>query len=142
MLALQEHNAVATTLRYPRLTASGHVQMSDPFPIRSPLKPHAASKDYGYTNPSAASGFNFPCKGYQHGPFVSSASYAPGQSYALQLKGTAPHGGGSCQIPLSYDTGQTFHVIKSIEGGCPLAEHYSFTIPSDAPAGPALLAWT
>jgi hypothetical protein len=60
----------------------------------------------------------------------------------MTLAGLATHGGGSCQLSLSYDNGTTFYVIQSMEGGCPLVTTYQFTIPSDAPNGNALFAWT
>jgi hypothetical protein len=124
-------------------TAYGHMQMSNPFPIRSPLNPNGGNnKDYSYTNPLSTSGSDYPCKGYANDAFVSVADYAPGQSYDLELTGSATHGGGSCQIALSYDKGKSFTVIESIEGGCPIAKNYTFTIPSDAPSGETLLAWT
>ncbi|EED13456.1 extracellular protein, putative [Talaromyces stipitatus ATCC 10500] len=117
-------------------TVSAHMQMSNPYPIRSPLNPNGdeAKKDYSYTSPLDASGSNFPCKGYQNDAFKSVATYTAG--------GNATHGGGSCQLSLSYDTGKTFTVIQSMEGGCPLTSNYSFTIPSDAPSGQALFAWS
>ncbi|CRG91584.1 hypothetical protein PISL3812_08634 [Talaromyces islandicus] len=124
-------------------TASAHMQMSNPYPIRSPLNPDGGdNKDYSYTSPLDASGANFPCKGYQNDAFKSVATYEAGQQYSMSLEGSATHGGGSCQLSLSYDTGKSFTVIESIEGGCPLTSKYSFTIPSDAPSGQALFAWS
>ncbi|KAI7973938.1 hypothetical protein EIK77_001349 [Talaromyces pinophilus] len=125
-------------------TVSAHMQMSNPYPIRSPLNPNGdeGKKDYSYTSPLDKSGSNFPCKGYQNDAFVSVATYTPGSQYDLSLSGSATHGGGSCQISLSYDTGKTFTVIQSMEGGCPLTSNYTFTVPTDAPSGQALLAWT
>lgn len=59
------------------------------------------------------------------------------------VAGGATHGGGSCQISLSYDRGASFHVIHSMVGGCPLKSSYEFTIPSDAPScDNALFAWS
>ncbi|OJJ65731.1 hypothetical protein ASPBRDRAFT_139491 [Aspergillus brasiliensis CBS 101740] len=116
--------------------------MSDPLPIRSPLNTNSTIKDYSYTSPLSATGSDFPCKGYARDPFDSVAEYTAGQEYAITLAGTATHGGGSCQISLSYDMGETFRVIHSILGHCPEPLHYSFRIPEDAPYGPALLAWT
>jgi hypothetical protein len=60
----------------------------------------------------------------------------------MELEGSATHDGGSCQLALTYDQGETFKVIESILGDCPIAKKYDFTIPSDAPDGEALLAWT
>ncbi|KAI9739404.1 MAG: hypothetical protein M1818_005092 [Claussenomyces sp. TS43310] len=71
-------------------------------------------------------------------------SWAQGSSANITLVGGALHGGGSCQISLSYDKGKSFTVIQSIEGGCPLSsgENFNFTVPADAPTGTALLAWS
>ncbi|GLA67617.1 hypothetical protein AtubIFM54640_011300 [Aspergillus tubingensis] len=121
---------------------AAHIQMSDPLPIRSPLNTNSSIKDYSYASPLSATGSDFPCKGYAGDPFDSVAEYTAGQEYAITLAGTATHGGGSCQISLSYDMGETFRVIQSILGHCPEPLHYSFRIPEDAPHGPALLAWT
>ncbi|KAL6236822.1 hypothetical protein BDW75DRAFT_103155 [Aspergillus navahoensis] len=124
-------------------SAYGHIQMSKPYPIRSPLNPEASGeKDYSYTNPLSTSGSDYPCKGYADDPFNSVATYSQGSTYDLELSGSAVHGGGSCQIALSYDKGETFQVIHSILGGCPITESYEFTIPADAPSGEALLAWS
>ena len=124
-------------------TASAHMQMSKPYPIRSPLnKDSDGQKDYSYTNPLSSSGSDYPCKGYANDPFESQASYEPGSSYELELEGSATHDGGSCQISLTYDKGKTFKVIESMLGDCPIAKKYNFQVPSDAPTGEALLAWT
>ncbi|KAL5339850.1 hypothetical protein BJX70DRAFT_397319 [Aspergillus crustosus] len=121
----------------------GHIQLSKPYPIRSPLNPDATGeKDYSYTNPLSSDGSNFPCKGYANDPFHSVATYSQGSEYDIELQGSATHGGGSCQISLSYDQGETFSVIHSILGGCPLEKGYTFTVPSDAPSGEALLGWS
>ena len=122
-----------------------HMQMSQPLPLRSPLDPNSpeATKDYSMTSPLSADGSNFPCKGYQNDrPIRTTATYTAGSQYTMELAGDAMHGGGSCQISLSYDNGKTFRVILSMIGGCPLAMNYNFTVPSSAPNGTALLAWT
>ncbi|KAH8433439.1 putative extracellular protein [Aspergillus melleus] len=124
-------------------SVSGHIQMSNPYPIRSPLNKDASGqKDYSYTNPLSTDGSDYPCKGYTNDEFVSVATYSPGSSYTLELEGSATHGGGSCQIALSYDNGESFKVIHSMLGGCPITKSYQFTIPSDAQTGEALLAWS
>ncbi|KAJ6104755.1 Extracellular protein [Penicillium sp. IBT 18751x] len=124
-------------------SASAHMQMSKPYPIRSPLNPNSdAQKDYSYTNPLQSSGSDYPCKGYANDKFDSQATYAQGQQYEMELEGSATHGGGSCQISLTYDRGKTFKVIESMLGNCPIDKNYNFTVPSDAPSGEALLAWT
>lgn len=124
-------------------TATAHMQMSQPYPIRSPLNPNATGQvDYSYTNPLDPSGSDYPCKGYADDTFVSQATYQPGQQYEMELAGSATHEGGSCQLSLTYDRGKTFKVIESMLGTCPIPKKYNFTVPSDAPSGQALLAWT
>lgn len=126
-------------------SASGHMEMSWPYPLRSSFNPNNnyTDIDYSMTSPLNADGSNFPCKGYQNDrPIQTTISYTAGSMYNMTLAGDAMHGGGSCQLSLSYDNGATFRVIKSIIGGCPLNSTYNFSIPSYAPAGVALFAWT
>lgn len=133
--------------------AIAHMEVIKPYPIRSPVDPDVQNKDYDYKVPLAGDGSNYPCKLYHNdSPQVSKATYTAGQSYQMTVAGAmelsggdedAVHGGGSCQLSLSYDNAQTFHVIKSIIGGCPIQKTYTFTIPSFAPSSnSALFAWT
>ncbi|EGE82167.2 DNA-directed RNA polymerase [Blastomyces gilchristii SLH14081] len=122
-----------------------HMQMLNPLPIRSPLDPAntGALRDVNYKNPLWANGSNYPCKGYLDEPFRSAADYKAGSEYEMLIEqNTATHLGGSCQLSLSYDEGKSFRVIKSIIGGCPLPFKYKFEIPSNAPSGKAVFAWT
>jgi hypothetical protein len=99
--------------------------------------------DYNLKSPLYANGSNFPCRGYQNDrPIRTTATYTAGQTYEMSVTDTVTHGGGSCQLSLSYDNGATFKVIKSIIGGCPLTMSYNFTVPGYAPSGNALFAWT
>lgn len=125
--------------------ALGHVEMIWPYPLRSKHNPSTPQSliDYSMKAPLDASGSNYPCKGYQNDPNqVPSTTYDSGSTYNITLDGSATHGGGSCQLSLSYDQGQTFRVIKSMIGGCPLKTSYDFTIPAYAPSGEALFAWS
>lgn len=122
-----------------------HMEMSWPYPLRSKYDPTNSYTiiDYSMTSPLVMDGSNFPCKGYQNDrPIVNKATYQAGQTYNMTLAGSATHGGGSCQLSLSYDNGATFRVIQSMIGGCPLTSTYDFTIPSYAPDGNALFAWS
>ncbi|PGH30809.1 hypothetical protein GX50_06437 [[Emmonsia] crescens] len=124
-------------------SAFAHIEMSQPAPFRSRFGGGGSQVDYSMTSPLLADGSDFPCKGYHHdGTSKSSATYKAGGAGQIKLEGTATHGGGSCQLSLSYDQGKTFRVIKSIIGGCPLDKQYGFTIPSFAPSGEAIFAWT
>ena len=124
-------------------TVSAHMQLSKPYPIRSPLNKDAkGEKDYSYTNPLSTSGSDFPCKGYANDAFEAVDTWQPGSTQEMLLEGSATHDGGSCQLSLTYDQGKTFKVIESIEGDCPIAKQYQFDVPSDAPTGDALFAWT
>jgi hypothetical protein len=130
------------------ILASAHVQMVEPFPINSAQDPAVPDslRDYSYNSPLDASGSDFPCKGYhlQETSHVSKATYKSGGTGKMSfLAGGAAHGGGSCQVSLSYDNGATWKVIKSMIGGCPVTTSYDFTIPQDAPSSDdVLLAWT
>ncbi|EGR50937.1 uncharacterized protein TRIREDRAFT_76065 [Trichoderma reesei QM6a] len=127
----------------------GHMEMKDPPPFRSKYNPNAGQDiDYSMTAPLQASGADYPCKGYQKllgtPAGKSVATWAPGGSYGFTITGSANHGGGSCQASLSYDQGKTWKVIHSYIGGCPPQQdsNWNFTVPTDAPAGDALFAWT
>lgn len=96
------------------------------------------------TSPLSDTGSNFPCKGYlgQAGAHVT-ASFVAGQPANFSLVGSATHGGGSCQISLSYDNGKTFKVVESILGGCPLTSAYTFQMPSGLPSGNSVVfSWS
>lgn len=144
-------------------SANGHFFISQPPPV-----PGSAPKD-----PLDPSGSNFPC----HGADLSAGTSTPmaagsQQPLKFELGGganTAVHGGGSCQISLTYETDATkqkdpnnWKVIHSFVGGCPtnaagnlvkavacpdsspgcVNQDFTFQIPSEVQNGNAILAWT
>ncbi|TGO62206.1 hypothetical protein BCON_0021g00190 [Botryotinia convoluta] len=127
---------------------NAHMSMTWPRPFRSALNPNAVQSqmDYSITAPLAASGANFPCKYNDMGTAggKSVVTWSAGQTANWTVGTGAIHGGGSCQVALSYDSGKTFKVIHSYIGSCPTAVSSSadFTVPADAPAGEAMFAWT
>lgn len=131
---------------------SAHVKMINP-----PTVFKEVSTDL---NPLDPSGSNYPC-------FVTTGStgelplYQPGSQQEIGLQGSAVHGGGSCQISITYDNpptkGSVFKVIKSFEGGCPggsdtnanlpanpqnLLPSLPYTLPATIASGEAVVAWT
>jgi hypothetical protein len=114
-------------------------------------------------SPLLATGADFPCK-QRSGVYDAegaSNTMALGSTQKLAFTGGATHGGGSCQVSITYDkaptTSSTWKVIHSIEGGCPIKgvagnngasasdvdpDTYSFTVPTSLPTGTAVLAWT
>jgi len=100
--------------------ANAHMYISEPKPL-----PGNAIKD-----PLDPSGSNFPCHGASL-PSSGGQSISAGSTFPLQLElgggaNTAVHGGGSCQMSITYETDpvkvkdpKNWHVIYSIEGGCP-----------------------
>jgi hypothetical protein len=113
------------------MTANAHLFISSPSPI-----PGTAIK-----NPLEPDGSNFPCHGVplpgsggqkmavgSDQKLIFDAGVPGGQSgdtYAGGLN-TAVHGGGSCQISITYETdpqkvkqSSAWKVLYSIEGGCP-----------------------
>jgi len=129
-----------------------HMRLRLPAPFTSPEdKP----------GPLLPDGSNFPCQ-TNGGPFQGTATKMDkGSKQQLGFTGSAVHGGGSCQVSITYDENPTaqssFKVIHSIQGGCPARntpgnlpdnadapapDTYEFTIPEDIPSGKATLAWT
>jgi hypothetical protein len=102
------------------LTANAHLFISSPQPIAG-----TAPKD-----PLDASGSNFPCHGVSL-PASGGEKMAAGSPQLLAFDtgngaNTAVHGGGSCQISITYETDaakvkdpKNWFVIYSIESGCP-----------------------
>ncbi|GAM84016.1 hypothetical protein ANO11243_020070 [Dothideomycetidae sp. 11243] len=101
-------------------SASAHMFISSPSPI-----PGSAPKD-----PLDGSGSNFPCHGVAL-PGAGGTQMAVGSSQLLAFElangaNTATHGGGSCQISITYETDPAkikdpanWKVLYSIVGGCP-----------------------
>lgn len=112
------------------------LSLAFPLPINSKFDKANTNPDYSMTTPLNGDGSNFPCKGYLGASSKHvTASFTAGQTGNFSLMGSATHGGGSCQVSLSYDNGRTFKVINSILGGCPLQSTYNFAVPSGLPAG-------
>ncbi|KAK4147259.1 uncharacterized protein C8A04DRAFT_9230 [Dichotomopilus funicola] len=132
--------------------ADAHMLLRLPAPYTSPAI---------QSSPLAADGSNFPCQS-TGGPFQGTPTkMAKGSKQQLGFTGSAVHGGGSCQVSITYDKNPTkdssFKVIHSIIGGCPARntagnlppnpdgaapDTYDFTIPDDIPSGEATLAWS
>ncbi|RYO90158.1 hypothetical protein DL764_008487 [Monosporascus ibericus] len=135
--------------------ANAHMLMKNPVPF--------PSQDLAGNGPLAVDGSNFPCKYTGPDTYANGEAnvYPQGSKQKLQTIGQAVHGGGSCQISITYDTAPTkdsvWKVIHSIEGGCPARnaagnagdnanavapDEYEFTIPDNIPAGKGVIAWT
>ncbi|KAI0969772.1 hypothetical protein F4678DRAFT_153494 [Xylaria arbuscula] len=134
---------------------NGHMIMKTP----APFDPAQLNN-----SPLAASGSDFPCK-FADGVYSATGgtvnTFELGSTQELSFIGSAVHGGGSCQVVLTYDNPPTkdskWKVIHSIEGGCPAknqagnlpedpngtgAGTYSFKIPTDIPTGKGSVGWT
>ncbi|TVY52004.1 hypothetical protein LCER1_G007756, partial [Lachnellula cervina] len=133
---------------------SSHMMMTTPVPY---------GKSSLNNSPLDGAGADFPCK-QRPGAFDAQGASNPmalGSTQPLKFVGGATHGGGSCQISITYDKAPSksskFKVIHSIIGGCPIQgvagnngesatsvdpSTYSFKIPSNLPTGDATLAWT
>jgi hypothetical protein len=123
----------------------------------------------------AASGSDFPCHGADLSNPMTRTAMAVGDTQPLGFDlangaNTAVHGGGSCQISITYETDPlkvrdptNWMVIKSYIGGCPTdatanldpgavmcngsnspncVNNLSFNIPPEVRDGNAVLAWT
>jgi hypothetical protein len=129
-------------------SVQAHMALSWPPPFRASSNPNASPPDPDITSPLSTSD-QFPCKG-EHLKFpagspggASAATLNAGNQHNITFSGSADHQGGSCQVSLSYDSGKSFQVIHSWIGGCPVAgQALDFNVPSDAPSGSAIFAWT
>jgi len=119
--------------------ASGHLTITSPKPFEGSAK-----------DPLSAAGDNFPC---QYGSFVTDfptsggTPMKAGSSQKLIFDAGnganyAVHGGGSCQISITYETDiqklkdpASWRVIKSIEEGCPTNTHMNLDEQYDGPQG-------
>lgn len=146
------HFTILAGLSLLAASTSGHMQMSNPPPLRSELNPYTADRevDHSMTDPLRKDGSDFPCKGYHLQ--LSTSSGEPvlhmkgGGSYRMSFTGGSSQGGGSCQVSLSVDGGSAFYVLHSYIGNCPAASgnnSLSFRVPADVPfTQRALFAWT
>ncbi|RYP67443.1 hypothetical protein DL770_008625 [Monosporascus sp. CRB-9-2] len=135
--------------------ANAHMLMKNPVPF--------PSQDLAGNGPLKEDGSDFPCKYTGPDTYANGEAnvYPQGSKQKLQTIGQAVHGGGSCQISITYDTAPTknsvWKVIHSIEGGCPARnaegnagdnayavapDEYEFTIPDNIPTGKGVIAWT
>ncbi|KAM7221109.1 hypothetical protein V8F06_003494 [Rhypophila decipiens] len=134
--------------------ANAHVFMNTPKTFAVPAV---------HNGPLDPTGADFPCqnRGVEYSTGGVSNVMPLGSRQPLAFTGSAVHGGGSCQISITYDTNPTknskWKVIHSIEGGCPVKNtpgnigddatmpvpfDFSFPIPDDIPTGNGTLAWT
>ncbi|KAF3799371.1 Nitrogen assimilation transcription factor nirA [Colletotrichum gloeosporioides] len=142
--------AVVVISTFAHLT-SAHMMMSDPSPLKAKINPNTAegNVDYSYTSPLSSSGSDYPCKGHLSVLGTSEAdpvaTWNAGEDHTITLSGHTTHNGGSCQVSMSVDGGNTFKVLRSIIGGCPAGDGYRilFTLPDDTPSSDqAILAWS
>ncbi|POS75488.1 hypothetical protein DHEL01_v206116 [Diaporthe helianthi] len=135
--------------------AEAHVWMATPVRATSPAATNG---------PLEGDGSNYPCQ-LKSGETLAgeSTSMELGSQQPLNFIGQSVHGGGSCQISITYDANPTkdsvWKTVTSIEGGCPAQNaegnlgddtsatalvpyDYNFTLPDNIPSGKAVLAWT
>ncbi len=125
------------------VSVQGHMIMGTPPPFGDPS-----------SDPLKSSGADFPCK-LQGDPATfytgNTTTMAIGETQTLSLKGSAVHGGGSCQLAITSDKhpspSSTWQVILSMEGGCPTKDGtnpstYDYTIPASVAPGDYVFAWT
>ncbi|KAF3063814.1 putative dna-directed rna polymerase protein [Daldinia childiae] len=140
-----KYSSIAAALAQLLAISNGHMIMQTPKPFGGP----------DLDNSPLTAG-NFPCK-LKGDPatFYSTSgldnTMAVGESQSLSFKGSAVHGGGSCQLAITKDlqpsASTSWQVILSIEGGCPSKsgqgpDTYDFKIPDGVAPGKYVFAWT
>lgn len=132
--------------------ANAHMFLATPVRLTEPV---ATNGPISYSN--------FPCQATGTAFSGPTSTMSLGSDQPLAFQGQSVHGGGSCQISITYDTAPTrdsvWKVVKSFEGGCPARNTegnlgadtsataadpytYNFTIPDNIPSGSGTLAWT
>lgn len=126
-------------------TANAHMIMATPKPFGGPELDN-----------SPLTSANYPCK-LQGNPATFynreglTTTMAIGETQTLSFKGSAVHGGGSCQLAVTKDlqpsVSTSWQVILSIEGGCPSKDGqgpstYDFTIPDSIAPGDYIFTFT
>lgn len=123
---------------------SGHMRLDRPRPL-------GLDDDPNYLGPLMKfyEQKPFPCRGHLNVLDTEpvAATWAAGSNQTFTLAGTTPHYGGSSQVSLSYDRGNTWKVLKSFVGSCPHRhpddpQTFNFRVPSEAPSGDAIFAWS
>ncbi|OCK83471.1 lytic polysaccharide monooxygenase [Lepidopterella palustris CBS 459.81] len=119
-------------------SANAHMIMANPIPFSASLITNA---------PITAA--QYPCQANVGFTVTTMNNMKVGDTQTLSFKGSAVHGGGSCQLSITTDKTPTanskFKVIMSMEGGCPGIDgpkDFSFKIPDSIPNGQVTLAWT
>ncbi|EAS31023.1 uncharacterized protein CIMG_06502 [Coccidioides immitis RS] len=143
----------ATAAVLAAVPASAHMDMRTPYPY---------GPDTLTNGPLMNDLADFPCKQRPgvYDPPAQENIFAIGEEQTLSFRGSAVHGGGSCQVSLTTDMKPTkdsvWKVIHSIEGGCPAnvdgnlpadpngdgASKFKFKVPSSIAPGEYTLAWT
>ncbi|KAI0829501.1 lytic polysaccharide monooxygenase [Hypoxylon sp. FL0890] len=125
--------------------SDGHMIMANPKPFGGPDLDN-----------SPLTSSNYPCKLKGDPATFYNANgldntMAVGESQTISFKGSAVHGGGSCQLAITQDlqpgVSTSWQVIESIEGGCPSksgqgADTYDWEIPDGVAPGKYVFAWT
>ncbi|KAK7747443.1 hypothetical protein SLS53_001698 [Cytospora paraplurivora] len=127
--------------------AEPHMIMQTPAPYGDPDN-----------SPLSSSGSNYPCKVtsdtatfYSTDGIIDKNTMVAGEAQTLSFKGSAVHGGGSCQLAITNDmqpsASTSWRVILSIESGCPSTDGtnpstYNYTIPAETEPGQYSFAWT
>jgi hypothetical protein len=119
--------------------ANAHITMQEPV---------IYSQDKALIDTAPLMPAQFPCHSQYGFEITKMNAMTVGTPMKAKLKGSAIHGGGSCQLSITTDMEPTkdskFKVIKSWEGNCPMSTdaELDYTIPDSIPNGKATFAWT
>lgn len=132
----------------------------------------ATLPENGVKPPLSDVGADFPCHGYTAWESAKGTAMAAGSQQPIKFElgggaNTAVHGGGSCQVSISYASGAAlsdpanWKVLHSFVGSCPskakgnlasatqcggalgeCVSNIGFTVPKEVKNGDAVLAWT
>lgn len=142
MYALYPASSISISWLLATSLVSGHMFISSPSPIG----------DTAVKEPLSPNGDNFPCHGVSL-PTAGGTKMHAGSTQSLEFDtgdgaNTAVHGGGSCQISITYESDpallkdpQNWRVIYSVQGGCPSNTHLNLDGVFTSPAGAYQGSW-
>ncbi|KAF2771696.1 hypothetical protein EJ03DRAFT_250225, partial [Teratosphaeria nubilosa] len=129
--------------------ANAHLIMQNPVPFGVDTLDNSPLVDAAI----GSSGSNYPCK-QRTGVYDITAmnNMKVGDTQLLDFKGSASHGGGTCELVYTTDleptANTTFKLFQTYQGNCPTSSDgnggtnpFTFTLPQGTPNGRMTLAW-
>jgi hypothetical protein len=130
-------------------SVSGHLILQNPVPFGVDTLDNSPLLDVAIGSATS----NFPCKQRQGVYDISTMNNMKvGDPQLLDFKGSASHGGGTCQLAISTDkqptANSTWKLIQVYQGDCPTSasgngetDKFTWSLPKETPNGQITFTW-